>query len=66
LLEHETKDVDHARRLAVSLSPQSTLDRGYSVVRTEAGEVLRDASKIKAGTKLRLRLAKGETSATAD
>ncbi len=66
LLEREIKDVEHSRRMAVSLSPQSTLDRGYSVVRTEAGEVLRDASKIKAGTKLRLRLAKGETTATAD
>ncbi len=65
-LEHETKDVDHAKRLAISLSPQSTLDRGYAVVRTATGEVLRDANKIKPGTKLKLRLAKGETDATAD
>ena len=65
-LDHETKDVEHARRLAISLSPQSTLDRGYAVVRTEAGDVLRDASKIKTATKLRIRLAKGETTATAD
>lgn len=65
-LTNESKDIEHARRMAVSLSPQSTLDRGYSVVRTEAGEVVRDSSKIKSGTKLRLRLAKGETTATAD
>ena len=65
-LEHEIKDVDHAKRLAISLSPQSTLDRGYAVVRTASGEVLRDAAKIKSGTKLKLRLAKGETEATAD
>jgi exodeoxyribonuclease VII large subunit len=65
-LDHQNKDVDHLRRLAVSLSPQSTLDRGYSVVRDAEGNVLRDASKIKSGTKLRLRLAKGETQATAD
>ena len=66
MLESEVKDVEHARRLAVSLSPQSTLDRGYSVVRDTEGTVLRDAAKIKPGTKLRLRLAKGETEATAN
>ncbi len=66
MLEREGNKVDTLRKLAVSLSPQSTLDRGYSVVRDEAGHVISDASKIKTGTKLKLRLAKGETTATAD
>jgi len=66
MLEREGNKVDTLRKLAVSLSPQSTLDRGYSVVRDEAGHVFSDASKIKSGTKLKLRLAKGETTATAD
>lgn len=66
MLEREGNKIDTLRKLAVSLSPQSTLDRGYSVIRDEAGHVLSDASKIKSGTKLKLRLAKGETSATAD
>jgi exodeoxyribonuclease VII large subunit len=66
MLEREGNKIDTLRKLAVSLSPQSTLDRGYSVVRDEAGHVFTDASKIKAGTKLKLRLAKGETTATAE
>lgn len=66
MLEREGNKVDTLRKVAVSLSPQSTLDRGYSVVRDADGHVFTDASKIKTGTKLKLRLAKGETSATAD
>ena len=46
-----------------TLSPQATLDRGYSVVQKSDGSVLRKASDVKAGEKLRLRLAKGEVSA---
>ena len=66
LLEREGNKIDTLRKVAVSLSPQSTLDRGYSVVRDADGHVFTDASKIKKGTKLKLRLAKGETTATAD
>jgi exodeoxyribonuclease VII large subunit len=66
MLEREGNKIDTLRKVAVSLSPQSTLDRGYSVVRDADGHVLTDASKIKKGTKLKLRLAKGETTATAD
>lgn len=47
-----------------ALSPQATLDRGYSVVQLSTGEIARDASALKVGDLLRLRLAKGETNAT--
>jgi exodeoxyribonuclease VII large subunit len=47
-----------------ALSPQATLDRGYSVVQLSNGDIARDATKLKAGDVLRLRLAKGETNAT--
>jgi exodeoxyribonuclease VII large subunit len=40
------------------------MDRGYSVVQLEDGSIVRDASKVKSGTRLRIRVAKGETSAT--
>ncbi len=66
MLEREGNKIETLRKVAISLSPQSTLDRGYSVVRDADGHVFTDASKIKTGTKLKLRLAKGETSATAD
>ena len=46
-----------------ALSPQATLDRGYSVVQLANGDIARDASALKTGDLLRLRLAKGETNA---
>ena len=48
-----------------ALSPQSTLDRGYSVVQLPDGQIVTDQKRLKAGDELRLRLAKGETKATA-
>ena len=47
-----------------ALSPQATLDRGYSVVQLTTGEIARDAKRLKAGDLLRLRFAKGESNAT--
>lgn len=47
-----------------ALSPQATLDRGYSVVQLSNGEIARDARTLRGGDLLRLRLAKGETNAT--
>jgi exodeoxyribonuclease VII large subunit len=48
-----------------ALSPQSTLDRGYSVVQLADGQIVTDPKKLKTGDQLRIRLAKGETKATA-
>ena len=48
-----------------ALSPQGTLDRGYSVVQLADGQIVTDPKKLKQGDLLRLRLAKGETQATA-
>lgn len=47
-----------------ALSPQATLDRGYAVVQLADGAIARDGAALTAGEKLRIRLAKGETSAT--
>ena len=47
-----------------ALSPQATLDRGYAVVQLADGSIARDSDALKDGEKLRIRLAKGETSAT--
>ena len=44
---------------------QSYLDRGYSVVQLADGQIVTDPKKLKQGDLLRLRLAKGETQATA-
>ncbi|MDA2962892.1 MAG: exodeoxyribonuclease VII large subunit [Actinomycetota bacterium] len=47
-----------------TLSPQATLDRGYSLVQLANGQIARDARALKVGDLLHLRLAKGETNAT--
>lgn len=47
-----------------SLSPQSTLDRGYAVVQRSDGSVARDPLELRIGELLRLRLARGDTHAT--
>ena len=64
LLEIEKKELKGVRDHLRSLSPQSTMDRGYAVVQLHDGKILRDATKLKIGTALRIRVAKGETSAT--
>jgi exodeoxyribonuclease VII large subunit len=62
LAKEELKQVKARVR---ALSPQSTLDRGYSVVQLADGQIVTDPKKLKQGDELRLRLAKGETKATA-
>ena len=66
LLSHEQLRLDHLKQQVRSLSPQSTLDRGYAVVRTSEGQVISDASQIAAGTKIKVRVAKGEIQATSN
>jgi exodeoxyribonuclease VII large subunit len=62
LAKEELKQVKARVR---ALSPQSTLDRGYSVVQLADGQIVTDPKKLQPGDLLRLRLAKGETQATA-
>jgi exodeoxyribonuclease VII large subunit len=58
LLEAAAADLDHVRARIRALSPQSTLDRGYAVVRRPDGTVIRDAAD--AAGQLRIRVARGE------
>ena len=64
IIEIEKKELAGVKAHLRSLSPQSTMDRGYSVVQLADGTILRDATKVKVGTRLRIRVAKGETAAT--
>jgi exodeoxyribonuclease VII large subunit len=65
-LSREDMQIGHLKKQVRSLSPQSTLDRGYSVVRDADGHVISDAGAVKTGQKLRVRLAKGELGAIAE
>jgi len=57
------EEISGLRTQVRTLSPQATLDRGYSVVQKRDGSVVRTASELKSGDKLRLRLAHGEVNA---
>jgi exodeoxyribonuclease VII large subunit len=48
------------RATLVSLDPAAVLQRGYSITTAADGAVLRDASAVRAGERLRTRLAHGE------
>ncbi len=63
-IEAERKELKAITAHLRSLSPQSTLDRGYSVVRSASGDVIRDPKQLKSGDLLAIKVAKGETSAT--
>ena len=65
-LDRQSTDLANKRNLLRSLSPQSTLDRGYAVVRDADGKVINDPKMAKTGTLLKLRVAKGDLDATAN
>lgn len=63
-IELAQKELSQIKARVRALSPQSTLDRGYSVVQLSDGSIVRDAKTLKSGDQLRIRVAKGETGAT--
>ena len=61
----ETIDAERKELKAItahlrSLSPQSTLDRGYAVARSVDGEVIRDPKSVTKGQQLQVSVAKGD------
>lgn len=64
-LERAHLDLTERRGQLRALSPQHTLDRGYAIVQTGAGAVVRDAAETTAGDALVVTLARGRIAATA-
>lgn len=65
-VDTESRELTQIRARVRALSPQSTMDRGYSVVQLIDGSVVRDSAQVKKGDLLRLRFAKGEKNASAE
>ena len=59
-------DIAHVRARVRTLSPAATLDRGYAVVQTADGAVVRLADEVASGAPLRIRVAVGELPAHRD
>ena len=58
------EDLQHLLARVRSLSPQSTLERGYAVVQREDGKALRNAKDVDSGDLVRIRLAQDSVEAT--
>jgi exodeoxyribonuclease VII large subunit len=59
-------DLHAARTTLAALSPYATLERGYAIVRTPTGAVVRDAGEHAPGDDLRVRLARGSLDVRVD
>jgi exodeoxyribonuclease VII large subunit len=66
VIDADQRDLDHTRARVVALSPQATLERGYAVVQTASGEVVRDPAQVATGDVLRVRVAGGELRVSSD
>lgn len=53
-------------KILAAADPRQLLKRGYSIVTNEAGQIVKDASQLRPGTRLRTRLAKGGFASTVD
>ena len=58
-------EVTHIAARVRTLSPQATLDRGYSVVQKGDGVIVKDPAALAPGEQIKLRMAKGVALATA-
>jgi exodeoxyribonuclease VII large subunit len=56
--------VQQALRLLESLGPENTLARGYAIVNTGDGVILREAGDVQTGDTLQVRLHRGSVEGT--
>lgn len=63
-LQDSKSRLAHLAQMLDSLSPLSTLARGYAIVTDSDGKVVTDAATVAAGTQLDARLAKGRIAVT--
>ena len=59
-LDRAQDNLTHVRARTVVLSPAATMQRGYAVLQTATGTVVRAADEVSDGDVLRARLADGE------
>jgi exodeoxyribonuclease VII large subunit len=62
-VQHGLVEIDQLSARVRALSPAATLDRGYAVVQ-HAGSVVRDPQEVPMLGELRIRVARGELTAT--
>ncbi len=65
-LEKLTAKLGEAGRTLQTVSPLATLDRGYSILQTKAGKVVRTSHEVNVGDKLTAKLGTGSLKCTVD
>jgi exodeoxyribonuclease VII large subunit len=63
-IDRAGREVEHARAQVAALSPAATLERGYAVVRTLDGAIVRAADSVAHGDRLSVRVANGDFDVT--
>lgn len=63
LINAERQKIEHLRTQVRSLSPAATMDRGYAIVLTVSGEIVRDEHQVNVGDQIEIRLAQGQLTA---
>ncbi len=65
-LGRATDDLDHRLARVRALSPLATLERGYAVLQSDAGDVLTSTEQVVAGSSVHARLARGRLNLTVE
>lgn len=58
--------LNHLRAQLAQLNPQSVLERGYSIVYTQQGEIVRDSKQLRCGSRIQVKFARGNCDAIVD
>ncbi|MFZ9148665.1 exodeoxyribonuclease VII large subunit [Vulcanococcus sp.] len=66
LLERQRERLQHRQELLAALSPQRLLERGYALVRTGDGRLLRSTQGVRAGADIQLELQDGKIDAVVE
>lgn len=65
-IDHGRVDLGHLRARLTALSPASTLERGYAVLQTHDGAIVRDPASLTPGQSLAARVAHGPFTVTVE
>ena len=60
VIRRDAQRIDHLQKLLTSLGPLATLERGYAIVTTADGQIIRDSGAAQTGDAVSVRLHRGE------
>jgi len=64
VLRQSSEDITHRVARLRALSPAATLERGYAIVQTDVGDVVRDSGEVQVDDRVTVRVATGQFAAS--